>query len=147
MWSASQRSKSEKASTLDRAFSRSVVKAGRGRPRGDMIHGRACRAEKGDLVSTGSGDDERAWAADKRDFVADRRDEVADERDRVADTRDGTADDREAELDKRERQLDARAAELGGSAESLERLHSGLRPVPDSRRRDRTEMRRGRNGR
>jgi hypothetical protein len=68
-------------------------------------------------VSTGSGDEERAWAADKRDFVADRRDEVADERDSVADTRDRTADDREAELDKWERQLDARAAELGVAAE------------------------------
>jgi hypothetical protein len=72
---------------------------------------------KGGLVSTGSGDEERAWAADKRDFVADRRDEVADERDRVADTRDRTADDREAELDKWERHLDARAAELGIHAE------------------------------
>jgi hypothetical protein len=72
---------------------------------------------KGGLVSTGSGDETRAWAADKRDFVADRRDEVADERDSVADTRDRTADDREAELDKRERQLDARAAELGVPAE------------------------------
>jgi hypothetical protein len=69
------------------------------------------------VVSTGSGDEERAWAADKRDFVADRRDEVADERDRVADTRDRTADGREAELDKWERQLDVRAAELGGPAE------------------------------
>jgi hypothetical protein len=68
-------------------------------------------------VSTGSGDEERAWAADKRDFVADRRDAVADERDRVADTRDRTADDREAELDECERHLDARAAELGGPAE------------------------------
>ena len=68
-------------------------------------------------MSTGSGDEERGWAADKRDFVADRRDEVADERDRVAATRDRTADDREAELDKWERQVDARAAELGDSAE------------------------------
>ena len=68
-------------------------------------------------MSTGSGDEERAWAADKRDFVADRRDEIADERDRLADTRDRTADDREAELDKRERHLDARAAELGVPAE------------------------------
>ena len=68
-------------------------------------------------MSTGSGDEERAWAADKRDFVADQRDKVADERDRVADTRDRTADDREAELDKWERHLDARAAELGGPAE------------------------------
>jgi hypothetical protein len=72
---------------------------------------------KGCLVSTGPGDEERAWAADKRDFVADRRDEVADERDRVADTRDRTADDREAELDKWERHIDARAAELGVPAE------------------------------
>jgi hypothetical protein len=68
-------------------------------------------------VSTGSGDEERAWAADRRDFVADWRDEVADERDRAANTRDQTADDREAELDKWERQLDARAAEPGGPAE------------------------------
>ena len=98
-------------------------------------------------MSTGSGDEERAWAADKRDFVADRRDEVADERDRVADTRDRTADDREAELDEWERHLDARAAELGVPLKSLERLHSGPRPVPDGRRRDRTETRRGRNGR
>jgi hypothetical protein len=72
---------------------------------------------KGGLVSTGSGDEERAWAADKRDFVADRRDEVADERDRLADTRDRTVDDREAELDKWEGQVAARAAELGVSAE------------------------------
>jgi hypothetical protein len=86
-------------------------------PRGGIVHGRACRAEKGALVSTESGDEERAWAADKRDFVADRRDEVAEERERVADTRDRTADDREAELDKWEGQLDARAAELGGPAE------------------------------
>jgi hypothetical protein len=74
---------------------------------------------KGGLVSTGSGDEERAWAADRRDFVADRRDEVADERDSVADIRDRTADDREAELDEWERQLDARAAELGGPAEEF----------------------------
>jgi hypothetical protein len=76
-------------------------------------------AEKGGLVSTGSGDEERAWAADKRDFVADRRDEIADERDRVAKTRDWTADDREAELDEWEHQLNARAAELGDSAEAF----------------------------
>jgi hypothetical protein len=75
---------------------------------------------KGGLVSSGSGDEERSWAADKRDFVADRRDEVADERDRVAETRDRTADDREAELDKWERQLDTRAAELGAPAEESE---------------------------
>ena len=68
-------------------------------------------------MSTGSGDEERGWAADKRDFVADRRDEVADERDRVAATRDRTADDREAELDEWEGQVDARAAELGVAAE------------------------------
>jgi hypothetical protein len=72
---------------------------------------------KGNVVSTGSGDEERAWAADKREFVADRRDQIADERDRVADTRDRTADTREAKLDKWERQLDARAAELSGTAE------------------------------
>jgi hypothetical protein len=72
---------------------------------------------KGGLVSTGSGDEEFAWAADKRDFVADRRDGIAAERDRVADTRDRTADDREAELDRWERRIDARAAELGVSAE------------------------------
>ena len=71
-------------------------------------------------MSTGSGDEERAWAADRRDFVADRRDEVADERDRLADTRERTADDREAELDKWERQLDDRAAVLGGPAEESE---------------------------
>jgi ANTAR domain len=75
---------------------------------------------KGVLVSTGSGDEERAWAADKRDFVADRRDEIADERDRVADTRDRTADDREAELDMLERHVDARAAELGVPADEYE---------------------------
>jgi len=75
---------------------------------------------RGGLVSTGSGDDERAWAAEKRDFVADRRDEVADERDRVAETRDRTVDAREAELDEGERQLDARAAELGASDEGTE---------------------------
>ena len=79
-------------------------------------------------MSTGSVDEERAWAADKREFVADRRDEVADERDRVAETRDRTADDREAELEKWERHLDARAAELSGTAEdsgaSAERAES-----------------------
>ena len=116
MWCSSERSRSEKASPWT-CPSRSVVKAGRRRAKRGIVNGRACRAEKGGLVSTGSGDEERAWAADKRDFVADRRDEVADERDRVADTRDRTADDREAELDKWERQLDARAAELGGPAE------------------------------
>jgi hypothetical protein len=68
-------------------------------------------------VSTGSGDEERVWAADKRDFVADRRDVVADERDGVADARDRIADDREAELDKWERHLDARAAAFGVPAE------------------------------
>jgi hypothetical protein len=68
-------------------------------------------------MSTRSGDEERAWAADKREFVADRRDEVADEREGVADTRDQAADDRDAELDKREGQLDARAAGLGVPAE------------------------------
>jgi hypothetical protein len=68
-------------------------------------------------MSTGSGDEERVWAADKRDFVVDRRDEVADERDSLADTRDRTADDREAELDKWELHMEARAAELGGLAE------------------------------
>ena len=79
-------------------------------------------------MSTGSVDEERAWAADKREFVADRRDQVADERDRVADTRDQTADNREAELDEWERQLDARAAGLSGTAEdsgaSAERAES-----------------------
>jgi hypothetical protein len=74
---------------------------------------------KGGPVSTGSGDEERAWAADKRDFVADRRDEVADERDKVADTRDRTLDAREAGLDERERDLDARAADLGVPAEGI----------------------------
>ena len=68
-------------------------------------------------MSTGSGDEERAWAADKRDFVADWRDEVADERDRVTDTRDRIADDRQAELAKWERHLDALAGELSVPAE------------------------------
>jgi hypothetical protein len=94
-----------------------VVWAGRRRAKRGIVNGTACRAVKGGLVSTGSGDEERAWAADKRDFVADQRDEVADERDRVADTRDRIADDREAELDNWERQLDARAAGLGVFAE------------------------------
>src|SRR5829696_7039259 len=80
---------------------------------------------KGCLVSTGSGDEERAWAAEKRDFVADRRDEVADERDRVAEIRDRTVDAREAELDEWERHLDARAAELGVSDERTEVSASG----------------------
>jgi hypothetical protein len=71
-------------------------------------------------VSTVSGDDERAWAADKREFVADRRDVVADERDRAAEARDQAGDDREAELDERERQLNARAAELGFSGDGPE---------------------------
>jgi hypothetical protein len=94
-----------------------VVWAGRRRAKRGIVNGTACRAVKGGLVSTGSGDEERAWAANKRDFVADQRDEVADERDRVADTRDRIADDREAELDNWERQLDARAAGLGVFAE------------------------------
>jgi hypothetical protein len=68
-------------------------------------------------VSTGSGDEERAWAADKRDFVGDRRDEVAHRRDRAADARDRAADDREAELHRWERQLEAGAAEFGVSAD------------------------------
>jgi hypothetical protein len=75
---------------------------------------------RGGLVSTASGDNERAWAAEKRDFVADRRDEVADERDRLAEIRDRTVDAREAELDGWERQLDARAVELGVSDEGTE---------------------------
>jgi hypothetical protein len=72
------------------------------------------------VVSTGSGDEERAWGADKRDFVADRRDEVADERDRAADTRDRIADGREAELHKLEPQLDARSAGVGAPGEESE---------------------------
>jgi hypothetical protein len=116
MWSASERSRSDEASPLDRAL-RSVVKAGRRRGKRSIVNGRACRAVKGGLVSTGSGDEERAWAADKRDFVGDRRDEVADERDRLADTRDRTAAERETELDKWEGQLDDRAEELGVAAE------------------------------
>ncbi len=71
-------------------------------------------------MSTGSGDDERAWSAEKRDFVADRRDEVADERDRVAETRDRAVDAREEELDEWERYMGARAAGLGGPAEGTE---------------------------
>ena len=98
-------------------------------------------------MSTDSRDEGRGWAADKRDFVADRRDEVADERDRAANTRDQTADDREAELDKWERQLDARAAEPGGPDEESGASAQGPRPVPNGRRRDRSETRRGRNGR
>jgi hypothetical protein len=102
---------------------------------------------KGGLVSTGSGDDERAWAADKRDFVADRRDEVADERDRVADTRDQTADDREAELDKWERHMDGRAAELGVSTEDSEasaqraEARAGLSQARQNREEARVERR------
>src|SRR5512133_484425 len=123
MWSASERSRNEKGSPLDRALvggnQGGSARAKRGSREG-IVNSWACRAVKGGLVSTESGDEERAWAADKRDFVADRRDEVADERDRVADTRDRTADDREAELDEWERQLDARAAQLGVSAEASE---------------------------
>jgi hypothetical protein len=92
--------------------------AGQGRAKWGNVNGRLCRAVKGGLVSKGSDDEERAWAAEKRDFVADRRDEIADERDSVADTRDRTADDREAELDAWERRLDDRAAELGIAEES-----------------------------
>jgi hypothetical protein len=94
-------------------------------------------------VSTGSADEERAWAADKRDFVADRRDDVAEERDRVANTRDWAADDREAELDKWERRLDARAAALGISADE----HGGSEQRVETRaarseaRQDRDEAR------
>ena len=94
-------------------------------------------------MPTGSGDEERGWAADKRDFVADRRDEVADERDRVAHTGDRTADHREAELDKWERHLDTRSAELGVPAEqsgaSAQRAEAGA----GLRTRDRSETRRG----
>jgi hypothetical protein len=82
-------------------------------------------------VSTGSGDDERTWAADKREFVADRRDEVADDRDGAADIRDRAGDDREVELDERERQLDVRAAQPGVPAEESE--------VTPSRAEDRAE--------
>ena len=90
-------------------------------------------------MSTGSGDEERVWAADKRDFVADRRDQVADERDRVAETRDRTADNREAELDEWERQLDARAAELSGTAEE-----SGASAQPAEARAGRSQARQNR---
>ena len=83
------------------------------------MNGRVYRAVKGGLVSTGSGDEERAWAADKRDFVADRRDEIADQRDTLADTRDQTAADREADFDKLKRHMDARAAQLGDPAEEF----------------------------
>ena len=71
-------------------------------------------------MSTGSGDDERAWAAEKREFVADRRDEVADERDLAAESRDRAGDDREAELDEWEWKLDARAAGPGVPADESE---------------------------
>src|SRR5215207_7412684 len=96
-----------------------------GEPGGVLSKTGISRAMRGGLVSTGSGDEERAWAAEKRDFVADRRDEVADERDRVAEIRDRTVDAREAELDEWERHLDARAAELGVSDEGTEVSASG----------------------
>src|SRR5215212_1878013 len=79
-----------------------------------------CRAVRGGLVSTGSGEEERGWAAERRDFVADRRDEVADQRDRVAEVRDRMVDAREAELEEWERRLDVRAAELGVSDDGTE---------------------------
>jgi hypothetical protein len=50
-------------------------------------------------------------------------------------------DDAEAALDR------PSLYELAKPLKSLERLHSAPRPVPDCRRRDRTETRRGRNGR
>ena len=90
-------------------------------------------------MSTGSGDEERVWAADRRDFVADRRDQVADERDRVAETRDRTADNREAELDEWEQQLDARAAEPSGTAEE-----SGASAQPAEARAGRSQARQNR---
>ena len=96
-------------------------------------------AVKGGLVSTGSGDEERAWAADKRDFVADWRDEVADVRDSLADLRDRAVDDREAELDEWERQLDARAAEIGVSAEG-----TGVSASRANARAGRSQARQGR---
>jgi len=81
-------------------------------------------------MATGSGDEEREWAADKRAFVADWRDEIADERDNVADVRDGLAQDREAELDAWERHLVIRDAEFGGHAGDPEASaqHSVARP-------------------
>src|SRR5829696_108066 len=96
-----------------------------GEPGGVLSNAGICSAMRGGLVSTGSGDEERAWAAEKRDFVADRRDEVADERDRVAEIRDRAVDAREAELDEWERHLDARAAELGVADEGTEVSASG----------------------
>jgi hypothetical protein len=71
-------------------------------------------------MSTGSVDDERAWAAEKREFVADRRDWSADERDTIAAARDRIADVREAELDEWERRLQARAEQLGLAADPAE---------------------------
>ena len=71
-------------------------------------------------MSSGTDDDERAWAADKRDFVADSRDDGADEQDIAADVRDAVADDRdalaearEAQLNQWEEQLEARSRQWG----------------------------------
>jgi hypothetical protein len=62
MWCSSERSKSRKP--IGPCPSRSVVQDGSaaaksGIVNGRIVHGRACRAEKGALVSTGSGDEER----------------------------------------------------------------------------------------
>ena len=141
MWCSSERSRSREASPWT-CPSRSVV-GGSAASREAVLSRQGLPCSEGGLVSTGSGDEERAWAADKRDFVADRRDEVADERDRVADTRDRTADDREAELTSGNSSWTPAPRSLAVPLRSLERLHSGPRPVPDGRRRDRTETRRG----
>ena len=123
--------------------SRSVVK-GVSRPERGNFNNRDVR---GGLVSTGSGDEERGWAAEKRDFVADRRDEVADERDRVAEIRDRTVDAREAELDEWDVAWTPAPRSLAFPMKGLRFLHRGPRPVPDGRRPGRTERRPVRNGR
>ena len=114
------------SSPLDRALV-GGSQGGSARAREGIVNGRAFRAVKGGLLSTGSGDEERAWAADKRDFVADRRDGVADERDRVADSRDRTADDREAGAQRVGTAVGRPPRSLAFPL-SLERLHSGPRP-------------------
>src|SRR5215218_1924582 len=98
---------------LGSRISWSMVEAGSGGRGGVLSTAGMCRVVRGGLVSIGSGEEERGWAAERRDFVADRRDEVADERDRVAEARDRVVDAREAGLEEWERRLDARAGELG----------------------------------
>src|SRR6478672_6535766 len=84
-------------------------------------------------MSTGSVDEERAWAADKREFVADRRDQVADERDRVADTRDQTADNRAGRSQARQNRDEAQAKRTIAAADRDESRKRRQADAPPTR--------------